>query len=306
MDKQLPKLGNQKITPFLWFDNNAEEAAHFYVSVFPGSEITTLTRYGNEGAKASGQAAGSVMTVAFCIEGFEMVAINGGPVFEINPSVSFFVNCKLVNEIDTLWAKLSDGGEALMELDKYPFAEKYGWVQDRYGVSWQLIIQQRPQKITPCFMFSGVQHLMAEKAIGFYTSVFNDSEVLHLERYVAGQGPEGAVVHGKFTLAGQEFVAMDSHAHMPIDFNPALSMVVSCNNQSEIDHFWEKLSQGGNPAAQQCGWLEDKFGLSWQVIPSVWVKIMSKNNPDQTEKAMKAILGMKKIDLDTILKAIEQ
>lgn len=296
------KTDLQPISPFLWFNTNAEDAVNFYISVFENAAISAVTHYNDASANASGQKVGSVMTVAFQIEGYNMVAINGGPAFTINPSISFFVNCKSAKEIDYLWDKLSNGGNVMMPLDKYPFAEKYGWVQDKFGVSWQLIIQEREQKITPCFMFSGSQHLKAEEAIQFYTAVFGNSEIVQLERYGSDVGPQGAVVHCKFTLNGQEFVAMDSHEYMPIDFNPGLSLVVNCKNQEEIDYYWDKLTEGGYAEAQMCGWLQDKFGVSWQIVPASLGEIMSRN----ADNAMKAILQMKKIDIKTLEQAISQ
>lgn len=293
----------QQINPFLWFDSNAEEASNFYVSVFGNAKINAITHYSGAGAQASGRKPGSVMTVAFQIEGYDMVAINGGPVFQINPSISFFVHCKSVQEIDSLWEKLSPGGNVMMALDKYHFAEKYGWVQDKFGVSWQLIIQDREQKITPCLMFAGAHHLKAEEAIFFYTSVFRNSEIIMLERYGSDVGPEGAVVHCRFKLNGQEFIAMDSHEYMPIDFTTALSLVINCKDQEEIDYFWDKLTEGGEPKAQMCGWLQDKYGVSWQVVPASLSEIMG-SNPAKAENAMKAILQMKKIDIKTLERAV--
>lgn len=304
--KKMKGTDHQRISPFLWFDNNAEEAVNFYVSVFKNSKINVVTRYGAAGAKASGQQEGSVMTLSFQIEGQEFVAINGGPVFQITPSISFFVNCATAQEVNTLWEKLSEGGAVMMELDKYPFSERYGWIQDKFGVSWQLILPDRNQKIAPCLMFTGSQHKKAEEAINFYTSIFKNSDIIQLERYTADQGPEGAVIHSKFLLDGQEFTAMDSHMPLPHDFNPAISLVVNCENQEEIDYFWEKLSEGGDERAQQCGWLQDKFGLSWQIIPAAWDEIMRDSDTGKSERAMQAVLQMKKIDIKTILKAVEQ
>lgn len=302
--KKMNNTTQQPISPFLWFDSNAEDAVNFYISVFKNAVITDVSHYSEASSTVSGQKAGSVMTVAVQIEGYNMVAINGGPTFSINPSISFFVNCQSVQEIDSLWAKLADNGNVMMALDTYPFAEKYGWIQDKFGVSWQLIIQDREQKITPCLMFSGAHHLKAEEAILFYTSVFKNSEIIQLERYKAGNGPEDAVVHCKFTLNGQEFVAMDSHSYMPTDFNPGLSFVVSCKNQEEIDYYWDKLSKDGFEEAQVCGWLQDKYGVSWQIQPASLNEIM--RNPATAEKAMKAILQMKKIDIKTLEQAIAQ
>jgi predicted 3-demethylubiquinone-9 3-methyltransferase (glyoxalase superfamily) len=304
--KDLKGTLKQKVSPFLWFDSNAEEAVNFYISIFKNSKINIVTHYGAEGAKASGQQKGSVMTIAFQIEGQDFVAINGGPVFQITPSISFFVNCDTPQEIDKLWGKLSDGGTVMMKLDKYPFSERYGWIQDRYGVSWQLILPFREQKISPCLMFTGSQHKKAEEAINYYTSIFKNSGIIQLERYTADQGPEGAVIHCRFMLNRQEFTAMDSHIPLPHEFNPAISLVVNCETQEEIDYYWEKLSEGGDERYQQCGWLQDKYGVSWQVVPAAWDEIMSDSDPEKSEKAMRAVLQMKKIDIDTVMRAIEQ
>lgn len=297
------KQATQSITPFLWFDNQAEDVSRFYTRVFSDSRIKMVNHYSEEGAKMAGLSAGAVMTVAFEIEGMEFVALNGGPVFQIGPTISFFVNCTDIAEIDRLWAKLSEDGQVFMPLDKYHFSEKYGWIQDKYGVSWQLIMHDSPQKIVPCFMFTGEQHLKAEEAIHFYTSVFKNSEILLMERYQAGQGPEGAVVHGKFLLDGQVFTAMDSHEKMAFGFNPALSFVVNCDTQDQIDYFWTTLSEGGNEKAQQCGWLQDKFGVSWQIVPSALGELLNNPDPAKSGKVMQALLQMKKIDIETLRKA---
>ena len=119
----------QKISPCLWFDDQAEEAAKFYVSVFPNSKIVTVTRYGNAGHEIHGRAAGSVMTVEFEINGQGFTALNGGPVFKFNEAVSFQVLCESQEEIDFYWAKLSEGGD--------PKAQQCGWLKDRFGLSWQ-------------------------------------------------------------------------------------------------------------------------------------------------------------------------
>jgi predicted 3-demethylubiquinone-9 3-methyltransferase (glyoxalase superfamily) len=160
-----------KITPFLWFDNQAEEAARFYVSVFKNSKITNVARYGDEGAKASGQPKGSAMTVAFQLDGQEFVALNGGPHFKLSEAVSFIVNCK---------------------------------------------------------------------------------------------------------------------------------------TQDEVDHFWEKLSAGGDEKAQQCGWLKDKYGLSWQIVPTVLGEMLQDKNPKKSGRVMQAVLQMKKLDIATLKKAYAQ
>ena len=304
--EKIKVTSKQKINPFLWFDTQAEEAVNFYTSIFKNSKTNTVTRYSEPGAKVSGMQNGSVMTIAFKIEGQEFVAINGGPVFRITPAISFFVNCDTAEEVDLLWDSLSEGGTVLMELDKYPFSEKYGWIQDKFGVSWQLILQGRTQKIAPCLMFTGEQHKKAEEAINFYISVFRNSRIIQLERYNAGQGPEGAVVHSRFLLAGQEFIAMYGHTELPHAFTPAISFVVNCDTQEETDHFWGKLSEDGDERAQQCGWLQDKYGVSWQIVPVALGQMLNDPDPEKSGRVMQAMLQMKKIDIKTLKKAYEQ
>jgi predicted 3-demethylubiquinone-9 3-methyltransferase (glyoxalase superfamily) len=119
----------QKITPMLWFDNQAEEAARFYTSIFKNSKIKSVTRYGDAGAQASGRPKGSAMTVSFEIEGEEFVGLNGGPQFKFSEAISFVVNCKTQEEVDEIWAKLTQGGEP----------GPCGWLKDKFGLSWQVV-----------------------------------------------------------------------------------------------------------------------------------------------------------------------
>ena len=119
----------QKISPCLWFDDKAEEAVNFYVSVFKNSKIGSITRYGKEGAEVSGRPKGTVMTVTFQLDGQEFMALNGGPQFTFSPAISFLANCETQEEVDALWEKLSEGGEKV----------ECGWLKDKYGVSWQIV-----------------------------------------------------------------------------------------------------------------------------------------------------------------------
>lgn len=119
----------KKITPFLWFNDNAEDAVNFYIAVFENAKVKTVTRYSHESAMAAGRPEGSVMTVAFTLQGQDFTAINGGPVFKFTPAISFVVNCKNQKEIDYFWENLSEGGKKL----------QCGWLEDKYGVSWQIV-----------------------------------------------------------------------------------------------------------------------------------------------------------------------
>ena len=290
----------QKTTPFLWFDDNAEEAVNFYIALFGNSQTVTVTRYGDAGPGPKG----SAMTVKFELEGQELTALNGGPHFKFTPAVSFYVACEASQEVDKLWEKLSEGGTVLMPLDKYPFSDKYGWVADKFGLSWQLNLASFAQKITPCLMFVREQNGKAEEAMNYYVSIFENSSVDRVERYVAGErNVEGAVKHGVVSLAGQKLIAMDGGNEHSFTFNEAVSLVVNCKSQEEVDEFWEKLSAGGQKS--QCGWLKDKYGLSWQIVPTALFELYQDKDPEKSRRVMEAMLQMSKLDIATLKQAYE-
>ena len=293
---------SQKIVPFLWFDNNAEEAVNFYTSCYKKSKIESKSYYDEAAAKASGQAKDTLMTASFQLNGQEFIALNGGPVFKFTPAISFFVNCETEIETDELWKKFLKGGKVLMELSEYPFSKRFGWIQDKYGLSWQLNFTGSPQKIIPCLMFTGDRLGKAEEAMNYYISLFKNSEIKTLSRYAAGgHGKEGTVEFALFSLGKEDFIAMDSDADHGFSFTPAVSFFVYCETQKEIDFFWNHLTDGGKEI--ECGWLEDKFGISWQIVPTVLFKLL--NNPDQqrAKRAMQAMLKMKKLDIATLERA---
>lgn len=267
----------QKITPHLWFDKEAKEAAQFYVSLFPNSKIVNTSTI-HEVPTPNGDCD----IISFELSDQPFMVISAGPEFKFNPSISFIVNFDSSNDqnailnLDRLWEKLVDGGTPLMPLDEYPFSKRYGWVQDKYGVSWQLILSnpEKPPRpmIVPSLMFVGDVAGHAEEAINFYLTVFQNSKWGGITRHGNDQEPnkEGTILFSDFMLAGQWFAAMDSAYEHKFSFNEAISFLIPCDNQEEIDFYWEKLS--ADPKSEQCGWLKDKFGLSWQVSPFKWVK----------------------------------
>lgn len=288
----------QKIVPFLWFDTQAEEAALFYASLFDNSKILTRAYYGDGGHLPKG----TLLTIAFQLEGQTFTALNGGPYARFTPAISFFVTCRTEQEVDALWRQLSRDGRILMELQKYPFSEKFGWAQDRYGVSWQLNLTGPTKKITPFLMFVGKQHGKAEEAITFYSSQLEGSRIERVERYGPGQGePEGTVMHARFSLGGQEFMAMDSNREHDFTFTPAISFAINCDTQKEIDELWDTLSEGGEK--QPCGWVQDKYGVSWQIVPSTLGDMISDKDPARSNKVMAALLKMQKLDIKALQKA---
>lgn len=288
------KNNAERIAPFLWFAYNAEEAMNFYISCFKNSQIISKSYYNEEAAKASGQAKDSLMAASFTLNSQEFMVLNGGPVFQFNPSISLFVNCETEEETDQLWNKFSDGGTVLMEYKTHPFSKKYGWIQDKFGLSWQLNFTETPQKIAPCLMFTGKQAGRAEQAMNYYMSLFKNSGVQVLARYEHGEGDvEGNIKHARFTLNNEDFIAMDSHMLNDFSFTPAVSFMVFCKTQEEIDYFWNNLTNGGKEI--ECGWLEDKFGISWQIVPEKLNQLLSDPDPAKAKKAMHAMLQMKKL-----------
>ena len=293
----------QKITPFLWFNTQAEEAIKRYTSIFKNSKIDSINRYPDEPLEGPMKGMeGKVITGVFELAGQQFMALDGGPAFKFTPAASFFVNCDSVTEVDQIWSKLSDGGKVLMELDKYPFSERFGWLEDKYGLSWQINFGARSQKITPFLMFVGQQHGKAEQAMKLYTSLFENSRIENVMRYGAGEeGEAGTVQHAVFQLDGQEFMAIDSNAAHAFTFTEATSFYVECESQDELDRLWNKLS--ADPKAEQCGWLKDQFGVSWQIIPKALPELMNDPDPVKSRRVMEAMLQMKKIDIAGLKKA---
>jgi predicted 3-demethylubiquinone-9 3-methyltransferase (glyoxalase superfamily) len=293
---------SNKITPYLWFDDMAEDAANLYVSLFKNSKVGTISRYAQAAEQVSGKKAGSVMSVEFTIAGQTFIALNGGPVFSFTPAISFYVACESLEEIDRLYEALAVDGETLMQLDQYPFSERYGWVNDRFGVSWQLYIGESAQKITPCLMFTQDRYGKAEAAMKFYTSVFKNSKIEAAYYYEKDEEEkEGLLKHGVFYLDNNRFIAMDSGLPHAFTFTPATSFMVACRDQKEIDYFWQALS--AVPAAEQCGWLADKYGVSWQIVPAVLSTLLNMGDPAKVERGMQALLKMKKLDIKELERA---
>ena len=154
------------------------------------------------------------------------------------------------------------------------------------------------QQITPFLWFNN----NAEEAVNFYTSVFKDAKILETARYGdAGPGPKGSVMTMKFRLNGLEFVALNGGPNNP--FTHAVSFVVNCKDQAELDYYWDKLVEGGKPV--QCGWLVDKFGLSWQITPTILPKLLTDKDPAKAKRAMEAMMKMVKIDIPTLEDAVK-
>lgn len=276
-----------QIFPCLWFDNQAQAAATFYCSIFDHSGIVSE----------------SGIAVQFEIEGEKIMGLNGGPMFKINPSISLFVTCETVDEIDRIWYWLSEGGSAMIPLDKYPWSDRYGWVVDKFGMTWQLMLgdlSPEGKKIVPSLLFVNELFGKGEQAIRDYSAIFENSKIHNLERYQEGEEqPVGTLKFGSFSLGNAKFAAMDGPGSHDFQFNEGVSFVVECETQADIDYCWGKLTEGG--AEVQCGWLKDRYGISWQIIPTILGSLMS--NPEKGERVMQELLKMKKLDINRLKNA---
>lgn len=266
---------------------------NFYLSVFADAAIESILLFGPEGPGEEG----TLRSCVFELEGEQFQALNGGPAFSFTPAISFFVNCDREEEADALWDRLADRGEVLMELQKYPFGEKYGWIQDRFGISWQIMLMSSTQKIVPHLLFGGKQQGRAFEAMEFYTRLFDHAEILSISRYATGKkGIEGTVKQGRFLLNGQEFRAMDSGLADGYVFTPAISLAAECETQLEIDRLWKGLAaEGGEPGV--AGWIQDRFGVSWQIVPVLLNEMLQSGEVRRLQRVRQALLSMEKIEI---------
>jgi predicted 3-demethylubiquinone-9 3-methyltransferase (glyoxalase superfamily) len=292
----------QKIVPNLWFNHTAAEAAAFYAATFPNARVTDTQYYPTEGLlDFQAEFAGAEIMVSFEIEGYSFIAINAGPEFTVNPSISFMLNFDpsvdpdAREHLDQLWEALSDGGKVMMPLGEYPHSPHYGWTQDRYGISWQLILTHpggdpRPF-IVPTLLFCGAAQNRALDAAAFYTATFPGARIGTDVRYSEQVGPAvaGSAMFTDVELFGQWFGLMDASREQDYTFNCGVSLMISCDGQAELDGYWTALS--AVPEAEQCGWCADQFGVSWQVVPANLGELMV--GPDSYAKLM----AMKKIEI---------
>ena len=276
------------ITPCLWYNAQAKEAATLYCAVFENAKIT----------------AQSSIVTEINVSGQNFILLDGGPMYHPNPSISFYYTCEAEEELNRIWNAFTKEGEVMMPLDKYPWSEQYGWVTDKFGVSWQLAlgkVKDAGQKITPCLLFTGKQYGRAEEAIAHYSSIFKHTDIEGFLRYGANESPdeEGRIKHAQISLNGNKFMLMESARNHNFSFSEGVSFTIHCETQEDIDYYWNRLTESGQES--MCGWLKDKFGVSWQIVPEILNKIMS--DPAKAGKAAQAFMSMRKLDIEQIVQA---
>jgi predicted 3-demethylubiquinone-9 3-methyltransferase (glyoxalase superfamily) len=282
MEKQ-----NNEIYPCIWFDGNAKAAATFYTKIFANSGIQDDTP----------------MVVIFNLGGYKLMGLNGGPIFKVNPSISFFVYCESIQATNALWEKLIDGGSVMMDINAYPWSERYGWLKDKFGITWQISVSAEKQNgyhITPSMLFTGNNFGKAEEAISVYSAIFNNPTTKRLVLYPEGDPNASKVMYSEIRINHFDLILMDGPGAHDFVFNEALSFVISCDTQDEIDYYWDKLTSDGGKESM-CGWVKDKFGVSWQIVPKIISKLMT--DPEKGGRVMEAVMKMKKLNIQVMMDA---
>lgn len=276
---------NNFIHPCVWFNGNAKEAATFYCSIFNNSKIIIDTP----------------MVVNFNLCGSKFMGLNGGNMFTPNTTISFFIFCKNEKDIYNIWNKLQESGKIYMPLNTYPWSKKYGWCSDKYNVSWQVMLHSEmeiEQQIVPSLFFVNEQKGKAQQAVDFYMSLFDNSTLIVADKYGENDvQPQGYMKYARFTLNNNPFSAMDNAQPHQDNFTEGVSFVIECNNQAEIDFYWDNLTANGGQESM-CGWCKDKFGVSWQVIPKNIGEILT--NPTTSKQAMNNLMQMRKINIEAL------
>lgn len=288
-----------QILPFLWFDQDAKELASFYKETFPESSVQRILH--------SLQSPGGELEIySATLWGSEFQLMKTKRPFSFTPAISFHVSCSTREEVDQIWKAISREGTILMELGEYPFSKHYGWLADRFGVSWQIdLVSNRPvtQRIHPALLFTGEQYTHGEEALAFYTSIFPNSRLEMVSHFEKGEEPDlpGRVKYAEFSLNGYRFSLMESGYPHEFTFTEAISFVVLCETQEELDKYWETLS--AFTEAEACGWLKDRFGISWQILPNALYEMEQSADPERIMRMYQALLSMKKLNISELQKA---
>lgn len=269
----------------LWFDHQAKQAADFYQLVFPG--FKSLSE--------------NPLAVNYTLFGRRIMHLNGGPGYTINTSISLMLELNDAELLQQIWDQLVVGGDVKMPMNEYAWSPKYGWCSDQYGVNWQLMLTERNDiEVIPSMMFTHLNNGRAYEAIQYYTSIFPHSSIEAISKYEKGEPDiEGNIKYSRFYLQQLAFSAMESSHFKDITFNEATSFMITVDTQEEIDFYWNHFLEGGQ--AGRCGWIKDKYGVSWQIIPSILGKLMT--NPETAPKATYAFLQMSKFIISDLEKA---
>jgi predicted 3-demethylubiquinone-9 3-methyltransferase (glyoxalase superfamily) len=277
---------SHKITPMIRCNNNAKELVDYYLSVFPDAKITKQ----------------NPIVTSFEIFGQSLATITGGENdnAKLNPSISFSLWIKDKDLTKQIWDKLVDGGSEMMPFGEYARSPSYGRCNDKFGVSRQIMYDNRPETTTnalvPSLMYVGVNNGKTQEAMNLYTGLFPASKIDFMRPYGENKMGENPIHlnHAEFKLVNQQFIAMDSGQDHKFWFNDGVSLSVSCADQTEVDQYRNALIADGGQEVQ-CGRCKDKYGVSRQIIPMQLPDALFNPDPVKTKYAMDAVFKMKKI-----------
>lgn len=282
------------ISPCVWFQGDGHLAMARYASVVPGAAPLPGSAYPDGTPGRHGMPDGHPLMVVHQLGPTSMQALNGGPQYRPTPAVSYVLQLATAEQVDAAWAALRTDGEVLMPLQAYDWSERYGWCNDRWGVSWQVMLATNDEEglVASALLFTGRRAGCADAAMSRYASLVPDAEVL--VRQLSGRQDGSAhLQHAQLRAGGHTLWFQDSDVDHAFTFSPGNSLVATCDSQDEIDHLWHALS--AVPEAEACGWLVDEFGVSWQIVPRQLGSLMS--DPALARRVMPVLLKMKQLDL---------
>lgn len=285
----------QTIIPHLWYDTEAKEAVAFYVELFGGKIDWTYT--------ITDTPSGDSDLIQFQLGDMTLAAISAGPYFKLNESMSLMVNVANKDEVIRLYQALSEGGRILMPLGEYPFSPYYVWLEDRFGLSWQLSYApdlDKPYQFDICLLFSQEQVGLAQPMLDYYKDKLPQASVGQLSYYGEGEAAVEAAKlnYAELLVAGQKLIVMDHGYGGEASFNEAFSLMVYVDSQDELNFYYDLLS--AVPEAEMCGWVKDQFGISWQIVPRILMEAYDTANPEQIKAVNAAVMTMKRLDFATI------
>ena len=285
----------QTIIPHLWYDTEAKEAAELYVDLFGGKIDWNYT--------ITDTPSGHAGLIQFQLGDMTLAAISAGPYFKLNESMSLMVNVASRDDVRRLYEALSDGGRVLMPLAEYPFSPYYVWLEDRFGLSWQLSYApdlDKPYQFEICLLFSQDQVGLAQPILDYYKDKLPQARLGRLSYYGEGEAAVAAAKlnYAELFIGDQKIIAMDHGYGGVASFNEAFSLMVYVDSQEEADSWYETVSAA--PEAEICGWAKDQFGISWQIVPRILMEAYDSASPEQIKAVNAALMTMKRLDIASI------
>ncbi|HEL1612578.1 TPA: VOC family protein [Streptococcus suis] len=285
----------QTIIPHLWYDTEAKEAVAFYVELFGGNVDWTYT--------ITDTPSGDSDLIQFQLGDMTLAAISAGPYFKLNESMSLMVNVANKDEVTRLYQALSESGRVLMPLAEYPFSPYYVWLEDRFGLSWQLSYApdlDKPYQFDICLLFSQEQVGLAQPMLDYYKDKLPQASVGQLSYYGEGEAAVEAAKlnYAELLVGGQKLIVMDHGYGGEDSFNEAFSLMVYVDSQDELNFYYDLLS--AVPEAEMCGWVKDQFGISWQIVPRILMEAYDTASPETVKAVNDAVLQMRRLDFDQI------